>query len=44
MDSNCLAGWRTEVSSRSAGEGLDSQTSRVWGFTEMDRVRGAGGS
>lgn len=23
--SDCLAGWRTEVSSPSAGEGLDSQ-------------------
>lgn len=25
MDSECLAGWRSEVSSSSAGEGLDSQ-------------------
>lgn len=25
MDRDCLAGWKTEVSSTSAGEGLDSQ-------------------
>lgn len=25
MDSDCLAGWNTEVSSTPAGEGLDNQ-------------------
>lgn len=41
MDSDCLAGWRPQVSSPPADEGFRQPKVRVWGFIEMDGVKGA---
>lgn len=41
VDSVCLAGWRAQVSSPPADEGFRQPKVRVWGFIEMDGVKGA---